>query len=259
MNNYQKKTPIMAMPVRPDEILYIVAGGFVVALSKAIGRELWRSEVTYGTAMITITYDTVTNMLYVSSNGKVYGVNSIDGKIIWKNGLPGHNYFTANVVIPDHATNEFKSAPASTAPPPYQAVSNFGGPPYQPTPNYGPSQPLYPAMSEQVPGTYMPSIASSPIGVIYCSSNSNVCCIRKMDGTDVWRTTVTTDASALLVEDNFVFTAGRGKVNALDAGTGKILWMNDLPGLGYGLVQMATIKHSTVAQGVAWEYAQPKD
>jgi len=246
----------MAMSISTDKILYIVAGGFVVALSKVNGRELWRSEVGHNMLMTTITYDSVTNMLYVSSHGKVYGVNPIDGKIIWKNNLPGHNYYTANVVIPDPVTNDFKSAPASTAPPPYQAV---GGTPYQPTPNYGSPQPSYPIMSGQFPGTYMPATVSSPTNVIYCSSNSNVCCIRKMDGIDVWRTNVTSDASALLLEENLIFAAGRGKVNALDANTGAILWTNDLPGLGYGFVQMATIKHSTVGQGIAWEYAQPKD
>jgi len=247
----------MAMPLRSDEILYIAAGGFVVALSKAIGRELWRSEVNHSMSMTTITYDPVTNMLYVSSYGKVYCVNPIDGKIIWKNSLHGHGYFTANVVIPDPITNDFKSAPpTSTAPPPYQPVATYGSSPYQQTPNY---EPLYAAMPVQVQGAYMPAMASSPIGVIYCSSNSHVCCIRKIDGTDVWRSSVTSDGSALLVEDNFVFTGGQGKVNALDASTGKILWINDLPGLGYGFVQMATIKHSTVAQGTAWEYAQAQN
>jgi len=244
------------MAMRLDEILFVATGGFVVALSKTTGQELWRSEVSSSMAMTTITYDPVVNILYLSSNGKVYGVSPTNGKIIWKNNLPGHNYYTANVVIPDRdTTNTFKSVPANTAPSPYQ--TNFGGAPYQPMPNYVPQQPLYPTMSGQVP--YMPAIMSSPTDVIYCSSNYTVCCIRKIDGTDVWRTKVSSYASALLVEDNLVFTAGMGKVDTLDASTGNILWKNDLPGLGYGIVQMATIKHSTVAQGTAWEYSQSKN
>jgi len=225
---------------RVEELLYVTCGGTLVALVKSNGKEIWRSDIG-SSGFATVEVDPPSKMLFVSSNGKIYAFNST-GKMLWKNNLPGHGYRTATLVIPDTSApstvrTDYYSAP-SIAPPTYDSLVT----PTPPQPNYAPPQPLYPALSTEK--------AKGQNDVIYCASNSLLCCIRKSDGVDLWRTPVNGTGTALIVEDGMVYAAGNGKVEALNAATGQILWQNDLKGLWYGDVQIATLKHSSASQGI---------
>ena len=46
---------------------------------------------------------------------------------------------------------------------------------------------------------------------------------------------------SVLLDGSRVLAATKGEVFCLDAATGQILWHNSLPGMGWGIVSMATV------------------
>lgn len=168
------------MSVRISDVLYVATHSHIVALLKSDGSEIWRSNVTSMFITIIIV-DPSANAIYASSEGKLYAVSATDGKLLWKNSLSGHGFFTAGIVIPDanpDQVNLDKSIPTlnmmqQSQPNTYQQIQNI------------PQQSLYPSLPEQIP-VNVPHISNISDG-IFCASNGLVSCVRKSDGADVWK------------------------------------------------------------------------
>ena len=82
---------------------------------------------------------------------------------------------------------------------------------------------------------------------LYIGCNGFVSAISPEDGSEVWRTPLQegllSDASyqdvCILEHEGRVFAGSNGRVYALDAETGEILWYNELSGMGYNDVTLA--------------------
>ena len=56
----------------------------------------------------------------------------------------------------------------------------------------------------------------------------------------MWRTHLkASDFVNVVLEDGDLFAATKGRLYRLHPGTGDIVWTNELPGLGYGIVSVA--------------------
>lgn len=82
----------------------------------------------------------------------------------------------------------------------------------------------------------------------------HVASIKKETGEVLWKTHLGGgfgDAFVSLASDgSFVFAHTRGKLFCLDANSGVLLWTNDLPGLGYGIVSICAIPGTADAQSI---------
>lgn len=80
---------------------------------------------------------------------------------------------------------------------------------------------------------------------LYIGSNGNVAAISPEDGREIWRTSVSASLLTshqdvcVLEHEGRVFAGTHGRIVALDGGTGRILWSNDLPGMGYNDVTLS--------------------
>lgn len=84
--------------------------------------------------------------------------------------------------------------------------------------------------------------------LLYIACNATVAAIDPGEGREVWRTKLgtgglfagTTGQDVCLLEDDGRLFAGcGGHLFCLDAGTGAVLWHNDLKGLGFNDVTLA--------------------
>jgi outer membrane protein assembly factor BamB len=55
----------------------------------------------------------------------------------------------------------------------------------------------------------------------------------------------------VLIEGDIIVAGVGGRVYCLDLSDGRILWINQMPGLGLGMVSMATTRQSTGADAAA--------
>lgn len=76
----------------------------------------------------------------------------------------------------------------------------------------------------------------------------HVVCIRKTDGTELWRTKLKRSGMVTICRINeCVFAATKGYLYSLDLNTGEIQWQNNLPKLGFGTCVMGTPNQGAVA------------
>jgi outer membrane protein assembly factor BamB len=81
-------------------------------------------------------------------------------------------------------------------------------------------------------------VASS---IIFVGVKGNVIALDRTNGGEIWRTELSgADFVNLVVDGDLIIAATRGEVFGLDAATGTKLWQNGLPGMGWGLVSVAT-------------------
>lgn len=82
---------------------------------------------------------------------------------------------------------------------------------------------------------------------LYIGSNGHVCAIDPKSGTQLWRrrlqegmlnATNSADVS-VIVRAGVIYAGCQGHLFALGAGDGRILWHNEMPGLGYNDVSLA--------------------
>jgi outer membrane protein assembly factor BamB len=78
---------------------------------------------------------------------------------------------------------------------------------------------------------------------LYVGTKGHVCALDVKTGAEVWRTDlghglVGLDVS-LIVADGRVFAGAGGYITSLDAQSWKVLWSNDLKGLGFNHVALA--------------------
>ena len=83
---------------------------------------------------------------------------------------------------------------------------------------------------------------------LYLGIRGHVVCIRKHDGQEQWRTKLKgSDLTCVVVEPDAIYAATRGHLYALDARTGDIRWVNELPRLGFGTPIIASANQQSVA------------
>jgi len=81
---------------------------------------------------------------------------------------------------------------------------------------------------------------------IFLGVHGEVVALDRTTGQEVWSAKLTGgDFVNLLLDQDRVIATTKGKVFCLDAATGQLLWRNDLPGMGLGLVSIATASGST--------------
>lgn len=71
---------------------------------------------------------------------------------------------------------------------------------------------------------------------LFLGIKGHVVCIRKTDGQEVWRTKLINDPiTTVFVKEKEIYATSKGRLFALNANTGDIIWENQLPGLGHGV------------------------
>ena len=81
---------------------------------------------------------------------------------------------------------------------------------------------------------------------IFLGVHGEVVALDRTTGQEQWHTKLAgSDFVNLLLDGDRVIATTKGKAFCIDAGTGQLLWRNDLPGLGLGLVSIATASGST--------------
>jgi outer membrane protein assembly factor BamB len=83
--------------------------------------------------------------------------------------------------------------------------------------------------------------------LVYLGLKAHVAAFDKNDGRKLWQTklkgrSVSGDQFvSLLVEEGHIYAHTLGELFCLDADTGRILWQNELDGLGYDIASLATV------------------
>lgn len=85
-----------------------------------------------------------------------------------------------------------------------------------------------------------------PSTSIFLGAKGEVLAVDRATGQQLWRTKLAGgDFVNLILDEDRIVATSKGKAFCLDAATGQLLWRNDLPGLGFGLVSIATASGST--------------
>jgi len=85
---------------------------------------------------------------------------------------------------------------------------------------------------------------------VFLGVHGEVIALDRTTGQEVWHAKLTGgDFVNLLLDQDRVIATTKGKAFCLDAATGQLLWRNDLPGLGFGLISIATSSGSTSLAG----------
>ncbi len=95
------------MAQNTPEILYAGTNKTVIAIDAATGAELWRRKLPKGGGLVNILIKG--DMLYVSSDGYVYGLERYMGEIVWRNDMKGLWYSPVMLAMVD-ATSQNPAA-----------------------------------------------------------------------------------------------------------------------------------------------------
>jgi outer membrane protein assembly factor BamB len=81
---------------------------------------------------------------------------------------------------------------------------------------------------------------------VFLGVHGEVVALDRGTGQQLWSTKLAGgDFVNLMLDDDRIIATTKGKAFCIDAATGQLLWRNDLPGLGLGLVSIATASGST--------------
>ena len=81
---------------------------------------------------------------------------------------------------------------------------------------------------------------------IFLGVHGEVIALDRATGQELWHTKLAGgDFVNLLLDQDRIIATTKGKAFCVDAATGQLLWQNDLPGLGLGLISIATASGST--------------
>ena len=84
------------------------------------------------------------------------------------------------------------------------------------------------------------------MSLIFLGVHGEVVALDRATGQELWRTKLAGgDFVNLLLDQDRIIATTKGKAFCVDPATGQLLWRNDLPGLGLGLVSIATSSGST--------------
>jgi len=83
----------------------------------------------------------------------------------------------------------------------------------------------------------------NPADLVLVATKNHVVALHKDTGEMLWKTKLTGgwggEFVTLLADDQLVFAHARGVVHCLELATGRLLWVNELKGLGYSLATLA--------------------
>jgi outer membrane protein assembly factor BamB len=81
---------------------------------------------------------------------------------------------------------------------------------------------------------------------VFLGVHGEVVALDRTTGQTVWRTKLTGgDFVNLLLDQDRIIATTKGEAYCVDAATGQLLWHNKLPGVGWGLITIATASGST--------------
>jgi outer membrane protein assembly factor BamB len=81
---------------------------------------------------------------------------------------------------------------------------------------------------------------------VYLGVKAHVVCINAVTGEEIWRTKIKrSQLISIVVEEGLIVAHAGGQLFGLDKSSGKVLWNNKLPGLGYGYCFLATENSSS--------------
>lgn len=86
--------------------------------------------------------------------------------------------------------------------------------------------------------------------MIYGGTRGTLVCLDEVTGREAWRLELKSGVFgpsgdvAVLLRGNVVVAACNGEIWGVDARSGRMLWHNELPGLGYGFVSLCDETHS---------------
>jgi outer membrane protein assembly factor BamB len=82
--------------------------------------------------------------------------------------------------------------------------------------------------------------------VIYPGVKGTAVALNRENGETLWSTRLNGwDFVNVMLDDNVVLATTKGEIFCLDAQSGAIRWRNQLPGMGFGLITIATSNGST--------------
>jgi outer membrane protein assembly factor BamB len=84
------------------------------------------------------------------------------------------------------------------------------------------------------------------MNAVFLGVRGEVVALDRATGQELWSTKLAGgDFVNLVLDQDRIIATTKGKAFCLDTATGQLLWRNDLPGLGLGLVSIATASGST--------------
>jgi len=91
---------------------------------------------------------------------------------------------------------------------------------------------------------------------VFVGVKGSVLAIDRTSGETLWETGLKgSDFVDAMVVDGDLFAASKGRLYRLDPASGAILWVNDLPGLGWGIVSIAGSHAAGAAEKVKRDQA----
>ncbi len=97
-----------------------------------------------------------------------------------------------------------------------------------------------------------------PSDNLYAVVGGHLVAVDVASGAESWRTRLPsggTYVASLLVRDGLVFVGTKGIIHCFDAADGRVLWTNELKGLGYGTIFLGS-SGDTQAAAVAQQQSQ---
>jgi len=76
--------------------------------------------------------------------------------------------------------------------------------------------------------------------MVHIGIKGHVIALDSVTGQEIWRTRLRGDFVNLALADGNLYATANGQLYCLDPGTGHIRWKNELKGLGFGLISIAT-------------------
>ena len=75
-------------PKSPEDLLFAGTHGWVAALEKFTGKEVWRTSLPKtGWSVVTLLHED--GVLFAATGGRVFALNPATGEIAWENGMSG--------------------------------------------------------------------------------------------------------------------------------------------------------------------------
>src|SRR5262245_37899038 len=72
----------------PFELLFVGTHGYVAAIHRFTGKEVWRASLP-GTGWSIVSMLVEDGVLYAASKGHVFALDPATGEVFWENALPG--------------------------------------------------------------------------------------------------------------------------------------------------------------------------
>jgi len=84
------------------------------------------------------------------------------------------------------------------------------------------------------------------MSLVFLGVHGEVVALDRATGQEIWRTSLGgSDFVNLLLDQDRIIATTKGEAYCIDPATGQLLWHNNLPGMGWGLVSIATSSGAT--------------